>query len=101
MGHIISAKGVTVDENTKKAIKEMQTPKCKEDVQRALGMLTYVSKFITNFSNETTPLRNLLKKNVLFEWGHEQEKALESLKNKLITSLVLQFFDVKKDSYFS
>lgn len=101
MGHIISAKGVTVDENTIKAIKEMQTPKCKEDVQRALGMLTYVSKFITNFSNETTPLRNLLKKNVLFEWGHEQEKALKSLKNKLITSPVLQFFDVKKDTVIS
>lgn len=60
-----------------------------------------MSKFITNFSNETTPevfLRSLLKKNVHFTWGHEQEKTLESLKNKLITRPVLQFFDVNKNT---
>ncbi|XP_024874073.1 uncharacterized protein LOC112456031, partial [Temnothorax curvispinosus] len=41
MGHIISAEGVALDESKVTAIKELQTPKCKEDVQRVLGMLTY------------------------------------------------------------
>ncbi|XP_071629550.1 LOW QUALITY PROTEIN: uncharacterized protein [Temnothorax longispinosus] len=43
MGHIISAEGVALDESKVTAIKELQTPKCKEDVQRVLGMLTYES----------------------------------------------------------
>lgn len=50
---------VTLDESKIIAIKELQTPKSKEDVKRALGMLTYVSKFIINFSGKTAPLRNL------------------------------------------
>ncbi|XP_077262576.1 uncharacterized protein LOC143897647 [Temnothorax americanus] len=45
MGHIISAEGVALDESKVTAIKELQTPKCKEDVQRVLGMLTYLSGF--------------------------------------------------------
>lgn len=101
MGHIISAEGITLDESKIIAIKELQTPKCKEDVQRVLGMLTYVSKFITNFSSETAPLRNLLKKDVIFTWGPEQEKALESLKNKLLTKPVLQFYNVNKEVVIS
>lgn len=34
-------------------------------------------------------------------WGSEQEKALESLKNKLMTRLVLQFFDINKETVIS
>lgn len=67
MGHIISADGVALDESQIVAIKELQ-PKSREDVQRALGMLTYVSTFIMNFSSETALLRNLLKK-MYFDMG--------------------------------
>lgn len=45
MEHIISADGIALDESKVLAIKELQTPKSKENVQRALGMLTYVNLY--------------------------------------------------------
>lgn len=38
MGHIISANGIALNESKILAIKELRTPKSKEDVQHALGM---------------------------------------------------------------
>ena len=36
----------------------MPDPKCKEDVQRALGIVNYLSKFVPNMSVKTTALLN-------------------------------------------
>ena len=101
MGHIISKEGVSPDESKIEAIKNLTIPTCKEDVQRVLGMLTYVSKFIPNFSCKSEPLRSLLKKDTLFTWGPLQQKSFDTLKSVLSTSSVLQFFDVNKDTVVS
>lgn len=40
----------------------MPTPTGVGDIQRFLGLVTYVSKFVENMSERTAPLRALLKK---------------------------------------
>ena len=92
MGHRINENGISPDESKIKAISEMPSPKNKQDVQRLLGMLTYVSRFIKNFTNKTEPLRSLLKNEVEFIWDDEKEKAFKNLKEILTTNPVLQFF---------
>lgn len=67
MGHIITNKAILPDNNKTEAITNMPSPTNKKELQRVLGVLNYVSKFIPNFSIETTPLRELLKNNVHFE----------------------------------
>ena len=42
----------------------MPTPKCKKDLQRYLGMVNYLGKFVPRMSEYTAPLRTLLQKNV-------------------------------------
>lgn len=101
MGYTISDKGVSPNFETIKAVKEMQTPSCKEDLQRILGVLNYVSKFIPNFSDNTAPLRQLLKKDSLFRWDPEHEEAFNKLKVKLTSRPVLQFYDVNQDAVLS
>lgn len=101
MGHIISENGISPNYNIVKAIKEMPTPSCKEDVQRILGVFNYVNKFIKKFSDETAPLRDLLKKNTEFRWEPEHESALNKLKAKLTSPPVLQFYDVNKEVVIS
>ena len=55
------------------------------ELQIFLGMVNYLGKFIPNVAEHTTPLRNLLKKYVVFELQKPQLEAIENLKT-LVTS---------------
>jgi hypothetical protein len=50
----------------------MPDPKCKEDVQRALGIVNYLSKFVPNMSVKTTALRKLLLDSSVWLWDDAQ-----------------------------
>ncbi|KAL5468831.1 hypothetical protein EMCRGX_G029953 [Ephydatia muelleri] len=96
LGHCISADGITPDENRVKAILAMPPPKDKKGVERLLGTLNYVSKFVPNMSTVTEHIRVLLGKDVPFVWTWEQEAAFENVKKLLSTAPVLAFYDVKQ-----
>jgi len=58
----------------------MPSPKNKEELQRFLGILTYLSKFIPNLSHIAAPLQNLLEKDVKWHWQDDQIKSFVTLK---------------------
>ena len=64
VGHVLSADGVKPDPQKVEAITAMPTPANREDLQRFLGVVTYLSKFIPNMSQKSAPLRQLLQKDV-------------------------------------
>lgn len=68
LGHILSAKGMELDNEKVEAIKKLKEPQNKTELQRFLGMVTYLQKFIPNMSELTQPLRKLLEKES--ESGH-------------------------------
>ena len=92
LGHIISADGVKPDPTKVNAIKDMPIPKSKIDLQRFLGMVNYVAKFVPNLSQMTAPLRILLKKDVQFILQKPQIDAIAELKCLITTSPCLKFF---------
>ena len=55
LGHIISSDGISPDTTKIKAIMEMPLPTDKKDIQRLLGMVNYVAKFLPNVSEVTSP----------------------------------------------
>ena len=61
MGHLITADGLKPDPAKIEAIAKLEPPKSKEEVQRFLGYIVYLSKFIPKLSDVATPIRNLLK----------------------------------------
>lgn len=97
LGHIISNNGITADDEKIKAINSMQKPVDKTSLQRFLGMITYLGRFINNLSDKTAPLRQLLQKENAWVWDHAQEKAFELLKKEICSCPVLKYYDVKKD----
>lgn len=101
LGHIVTAKGLKPDPDKIDAINRLKTPTDKKALQRLLGMVTYLSKFISNLSEITKPLRQLLVKNVEWCWGHEQEVAFETIKMKLCSLPVLKYYDVNKNNILS
>lgn len=53
LGHKFSGKGVAVDDTKIKAIVEMPRPQSVSELLRFLGMVTYLSSFVKDLSQET------------------------------------------------
>ena len=95
LGHIINEKGMRADPDKTEAINSMKVTDVKT-LQRYLGMVTYVGKYIPNLADLTAPLRELLHKDIQWHWTERHEKAMKQI-NKLITeSPTLIHFDPNK-----
>ena len=76
IGHLLSPNGLKPDPNKVKAILKMPTPAHKQSLQRLLGMITYLGKFLPHLSDVTEPLRRLLDRDVEWHWDDAHEAAL-------------------------
>lgn len=101
LGHILSKNGISVDPEKTEAILKMNTPKNKKELQRFLGMVVYLAKFMPNLSQETNTLRNLLSNKAEWVWSSNEQKCFEQIKHLLTTSPVLKFFDPRKETTLS
>ena len=62
-----------------------------------LVMATYLAKFVPNFSEVTSKLRELQRTETEFRWDDSiHEKAFRELKEMFTTAPVLRFYDVTK-----
>ena len=93
LGHIISAGGIKPDDDKVRAIVEMKQPVDKKGVQRLLGTITFLSKYIANFSALTEPLRALVRHDAEFIWSNSHQMAFENIKCAVSSAPVLRFFD--------
>ena len=96
LGHKLTGEGVKPDQSKVDAILNMPAPNDKQGVQRLLGMVNYLTKFIPGTAEINTPLRELLKKNVPWHWTEKHQSAFDKIKEILSTSQVLRFYDVAK-----
>lgn len=98
IGHVLTPDGIKPDNDKIKAIVEMPAPKDKKGVERLLGTVNYLAKFLPNMSTITQPIRNLLQKDVEFQWSENQERAFSEIKEILTSEPgpVLTFFNVKE-----
>ncbi|KAF2881235.1 hypothetical protein ILUMI_24940 [Ignelater luminosus] len=101
MGHQITVNGLSPDDSKIKAILEMPSPTNRKELQWFLGMITYVGKFIQNFSQITAPLRELLRKDIAWYWNEDKQNAIDYLKKILTSKPVLQYYDVNKPCILS
>jgi hypothetical protein len=69
---------VTPDLRKIKSIKEWQSSVLAKGARSFLGLANFYRKFINDFFTLTRSLTNLLKKEGLFEWKDEQQKAFDS-----------------------
>jgi hypothetical protein len=71
-------------------------PKFVHQVHSFLGLVGYYQRFILNFSKISKPITDLLKKGERFVWNAGRDKAFQTLKKLLTTSLVLAQLDITK-----
>lgn len=79
------------------AISKLQAPSNKKELQTLMGMVNYVRSFLPNLSELSHPLRELLKKNVIFQWNNTHDECLQKIKTDIMSSSTLKIFDEKKE----
>lgn len=89
MGHLFTSEGLKPDPLKVDAIVNMPRPDDKRAVQRLLGCVTYLSRFIPTLSEVSEPLRMLTEKNNIFTWESQQEEAFQTIKNMISSTPVL------------
>lgn len=94
LGHKLLANGITPTQDKVIAVKKFLKPSSVEEVRSFLGLLNFVGKFIQNLAELTDPLRQLMKKEVKFEWNLEKQEAFEKVKESLSGELVLGFYSI-------
>ena len=97
LGHVILSQGVTVDPQKVEAILNWQAPTNQTEVRSFLGLVGYYRRFIKNFLIISSPMTELLKKNVRFEWTDECQQCMDELKERLTTTPILTLPDDEGD----
>lgn len=63
-----------------------------------LGTIGVCRVFIKDFAKVASPLNNLLRKNVPFEWTEEHDRSMQSLKDTLANAVPLGNIDYECDN---
>ncbi|BES89764.1 Hypothetical Protein NTJ_02564 [Nesidiocoris tenuis] len=72
----------------------MEPPKDIKGIQRFIGMVNFVGKYIPNRSAILKPITELLSSKNEFVWGHSQESAFNQIKELLSTAPNLELYNV-------
>ena len=78
--HLFTSTGLKADPTKVTDIREKPRPEDKVALQHFLGMINYLGKFIPNLSEPSTPLCQLLHKDVVWSWAHHQQDAFDKFR---------------------
>ena len=96
LSYVVSAKGIEVNEEKVKTIKEWSTPKSITEVRNFHGLSSFYRRFVKNFSTLAAPLIEIVKKSMGFKWGSEQDCAFIEIKERLCGAPLLALLDFFK-----
>jgi ribonuclease HI len=89
LGFIVSERGIEANPEKIAAITNMGPIKDLKGVQRVMGCLAALSRFISRLGERGLPLYRLLRKTERFSWTPEVEEALSNLKALLTSAPIL------------
>uniref|UniRef100_A0A0A9YGK9 RNA-directed DNA polymerase n=1 Tax=Lygus hesperus TaxID=30085 RepID=A0A0A9YGK9_LYGHE len=101
LGHIISETGISVDPLKVNAIKDMKELTNVKEVQRFLGMVNFVAKFVPLKSEILEPISSLLSPKKAWIWGTQQQKSFETVKTVLTTTPCLALYSPDRETVIS
>lgn len=96
LGHKVSARGVQIDPERTKAIRNFPRPTNPKAVSRFIGMVNFFAKFIPNFAEHAAPLNLLRRKGQKFAWTQDQDQAFQYLRNAIAQPPVLRMANFDK-----
>ena len=83
LGFLVSHRGIEANPEKIRAIENMRSPARIKEVQKLIGCLAALSRFISKLGERALPFFKLLRKSGPFVWSQEAEEAFEDLKRYL------------------
>jgi len=96
-GNIYSNKGMRPDPKKVADLRAMPAPTNRAEVQQFLGFITYLSRYIRDFSTKTAALRDLLNKDTEFIWETHHQKAFDQMKQEVSEKSLLRYYNPQKE----
>ena len=96
LGHMISAKGISVDLSKVEVVLKWERLKSVTEIRSFVGLADYYRRFIEGFSKIAAPLTQLTRKDQPFPWTDRCEENFLDLKQKLTSALVLVIPDTSR-----
>ena len=98
IGHLLTQNGLKPDPSKVEAILNMSKPTDLKAVQRLVGLVNYLTKFLKKLADICEPLRQLTRKEMEWEWTEVHDVAFEKIKEAVTTAPVLRYFDPNEET---
>ena len=89
LGNVVSHDGISPNPSKVRAVLDIRPTKNVKDVQKLLGCMAALSRFISRLGEKGLPFFKLLKASKKFAWTEEADVAFTQLKAFLTSPLVL------------
>jgi hypothetical protein len=89
LGHIVSKEGIWPDPGKIDVVQRFPEPTTITNVRSFLGLTRYYRKYIKGYSRIAGPLFELTKKDVVFVWNQDCQRAFDDLKRALVDAPIL------------
>ena len=101
LAHIIDSSGLHADPQKTTAVTQFPVPSDIAGIQRFMGMVNHLGKFIPHLADLSDPLRQLLRKYSVWVWGEPQQKVFEQIKQALVSPTVLAHYNPNRPTIIS
>lgn len=89
LGHIVSQEGISVDPCKTEPGSNWSTPMNVSEMRSLLGLVGYYRRFLKDLSKIASPLTELTRKEIKYEWSQKCERRFQELKTRLTTVPIL------------
>ena len=89
----LTPQGLKADENKTEAIPQMDPPNLKS----FLGIVNYLGRYTAALAELRPPLDRLYKKDTVWRWDPEHQRAFDGIKSIISLLPILVYFDAKAD----
>jgi len=89
LGFMLIQRGIEANLEKCNATIEMRSPSSIKEVQRLIGQLIAISRFLPKLAEQTQPIIQLLKKSAKFTWNDDCERVFQKLNTTLTSPPIL------------
>ncbi|XP_011664712.2 uncharacterized protein K02A2.6-like [Strongylocentrotus purpuratus] len=97
LGHVVTSAGLQPDPKKVADVLKMPNPSDVQGVQRLVGFVNYLSRFLPSLSDTLEPIRQLTRPDIAWEWSTEQANAMSNIKRMVSEAPLLAYYNPKEE----